>query len=295
MASSGPTLDALRREIDEIDDGIHDLLMRRTAVVEKVRSHKGSDNGPFLRPAREAAILRRLVQRHTGNFPVAALVHIWREIMSALVRLQGPFSVAVFAPAEFPHYWDLARDHFGASTPMTRFSNVEQVVRAAGESGNTVGVLPWPHESKPEPWWRHLASEEPDALRVISRLPFLATGRPDDPQAVAVAQMPQEPSGADRSLLAIATQAELSRSRFLSSAKAAGFAPQFVSEWQDSEPGAAWWYLIEIGEFLAADDPRLERLREAPDGSIWRVVRVGGYAEPLGGAQAAGSGTTRRA
>jgi chorismate mutase len=293
MASSESTLDALRREIDEIDDGIHDLLMRRTAVVEKIRRTKGLEAGPYLRAAREAAVLRRLIERHSGNFPKVALVRIWREIMSALVRVQGPFAVAVFAPADYPHYWDLARDHFGSSTPMIRCTTVEQVVRAASESEGTVGVLPWPHESRHEPWWRHLASEEPDTLRIIARLPFAATGRPDDPQAVAVAHMEQEPSGRDRSLLAIATVAEVSRSRFLAATKAAGFVPRFVSEWQDSEPGAEWWYLIEIDEFVAADDPRLARLLEAPEGTIARVVRVGGYAEPLSAAELAGTRTPR--
>jgi chorismate mutase len=293
MGSSDSTLDALRREIDEIDDGMHDLLMRRTAVAEKMRSIKGPAAGPYLRAAREAAILRRLVERHGGNFPKVALVRIWREIMSALVRLQGPFAVAVFAPSEFPHYWDLARDHFGSSTPMIRCTSVEQAVRAASETDGTVGVLPWPHESRHEPWWRHLASEEPHTLRIIARLPFAGTGRPEEPQAVAVAYMDQEPSGRDRSLLAIATVAEVSRSRFLAAARGAGFAPRFVSEWQDSEPGAEWWYLVEIDEFVAANDPRLARLLEAPEGTIARVVRVGGYAEPLSAAELAGTPVPR--
>ena len=46
---SGPrSLDELRREIDRIDDAIHDLLMERTAVVEEVGQAKalmGGNNG----------------------------------------------------------------------------------------------------------------------------------------------------------------------------------------------------------------------------------------------------------
>ena len=98
--ASPRSLDALRREIDRIDDEIHDLLMRRAAVAGEIRRSKGPDNGSYLRLGREAAILRRLVARHSGSFPKPALVRIWREIMAALTQLQGPFSVAVFAPAE---------------------------------------------------------------------------------------------------------------------------------------------------------------------------------------------------
>ena len=53
---------ALRDEIDEIDDTIHDLLMRRMALANRISEAKRARGatGALLRPAREAAILRRL-------------------------------------------------------------------------------------------------------------------------------------------------------------------------------------------------------------------------------------------
>ena len=55
-------LAALRDEIDEIDDTIHDLLMRRMALANRISETKRARGatGALLRPAREAAILRRL-------------------------------------------------------------------------------------------------------------------------------------------------------------------------------------------------------------------------------------------
>ncbi|TAN57065.1 MAG: chorismate mutase, partial [Magnetospirillum sp.] len=90
MSQDSATLDQLRREIDRIDDTIHDLLMQRSAVVESIAAAKPAGR-VTLRPGREAAILRRLLGRHRGPFPKMALVRIWREIMGALVALQGPF------------------------------------------------------------------------------------------------------------------------------------------------------------------------------------------------------------
>ena len=55
-------LAALRAELDGIDDGLHDLLMRRAAVVERVGALRGKVP---LRAGREAAILRRLVDAGT--------------------------------------------------------------------------------------------------------------------------------------------------------------------------------------------------------------------------------------
>lgn len=282
MATPGRTLDALRREIDRIDDEIHDQLMRRAAVVAEIGRNKG--NGKYLRPGREATILRRLMRRHSGNFPRSALIRIWREIIAALTQLQGPFSIAVFAPPEYPGYWDLARDHFGSVTPMTRQTAVEGVVRAASENPAVIGVLPYPHEASEDPWWRYLASEEPDALRIVARLPFIASGkepRGEALNAVAIARMEQEPTGRDRSFFAIETNNEVSRSRFIAAMKKVGLDPRFVGEWRDGESSATFLHLVEIVDLVAATDPRFERLREWEDAAIIRIIHVGGYAEPL--------------
>ena len=289
MASSGRTLDALRREIDRIDDEIHDLLMRRTDVVEEIGRSKGAGNGPYLRPGREATILRRLIARHRGDFPKTALVRIWREIIAALTQLQGPFSVAVFAPPEFPEYWDLARDHFGSATPMTRHLTVDNVVRATGEGREVIGVLPYPHEASPDPWWRHLGSEEREPLRVVARLPFIATGRSESPAAVAIARMDPEPTGRDRSFFVIETRSEVSRSRFQSAMKKAGFDARFVGEWAGTGRQESFMHLVEFSDMVAASDPRFERLQEGEEAAIIRISPVGGYAEPLSEDERAGT------
>src|SRR6185437_12724944 len=78
-------LEDLRRRIDEIDDQIHDLLMRRAELVEAIGNSKKSENAPVLRPGREARILRRLVARHRGRLPRSVLVRLWRELLSGTV------------------------------------------------------------------------------------------------------------------------------------------------------------------------------------------------------------------
>jgi chorismate mutase len=39
-------------------------------------------------PAREAQIIRRLIERNRGAFPPATLVRMWRELLAATVRQQ---------------------------------------------------------------------------------------------------------------------------------------------------------------------------------------------------------------
>ena len=115
------SLDSLRREIDVIDDQMHDLLMGRASIVERIGAIKVKDaQRVYIRPDREAAIVRRLVERHQGRIPASVVVRIWREMVAATSRLQGPFSVAVHAPGDAVLYWDLARDHYGSCTRMGR-------------------------------------------------------------------------------------------------------------------------------------------------------------------------------
>src|SRR3984885_14911490 len=87
-----PDLTALRARLDELDDKIHDLLMDRALVIEHVaRSGKTA----AFRPGREAAILRRMLTRHTGKLPAQTLVRMWREMLAGTTAMQTVVTVAV--------------------------------------------------------------------------------------------------------------------------------------------------------------------------------------------------------
>lgn len=85
-------LDALRREIDTIDDAIVDLLVRRFAATAQVRAVKSQDgslaSSPF-RPAREASMLRRLLARGGTGLPPDLVVRLWRVILSTSTQSQA--------------------------------------------------------------------------------------------------------------------------------------------------------------------------------------------------------------
>lgn len=294
MTNDNATLDDLRGEIDEIDDAIHALLMRRAAMAERIGAAKddsarsdGNAVAAYLRPGREAAVLRRLVTRHSGSFPLPSLVRLWREIMSSLVRLQGPFSVAVFTVADNPGYWDLARDHYGSTTPLIPCQSPIQVLREVAEGRATVGVLPFPQEGEAAPWWPFVANTRSNEPKVVARLPFLAssqgTGGPSRGQvsAVAVACLAPEETGDDRSLLTLELVEELSRARLLGALAAVGLAPL----WQATGPShggqGSGLYLIETEGFVSPDDGRLAKLAETLGNALNRVTILGAYPAPI--------------
>ena len=100
MSDTPSDLEELRRRIDEIDDRLQDLLIERMEIVARVGAHKRSAGGVAAhQPAREAEIIRRLVSRNHGGLPPATLVRMWRELLAATTRLQGAFTIAVYAAA----------------------------------------------------------------------------------------------------------------------------------------------------------------------------------------------------
>ena len=281
MDTTAPSaLEHLRAEIDRIDQEVLDLLVARSAVVRRIGEVKGDrlDGRPALRPAREAQILRRLAARADGRFPTAVLVRMWRELIAAQTRLQAPLSVAVFARDEgIPQVWDLARDHFGSTTPRGRVDRATQALRALNEGTATVAVLPLPNDD--ESWWVSLMSDQDRKLRAFARLPFVSS-HGEEARALAIGQLEIEPSGDDLALLAIEAGPGLSRGGLRELLVAADLPPAWVSGWRQS--GAApTLHLVEVNGYVDDGDSRLSDLQEAAGGEVLRVVPVGGYARPL--------------
>jgi chorismate mutase / prephenate dehydratase len=275
------SLDDLRRQIDEVDDALHDLLMRRADVVAAISSLKKGNGTPALRPGREAAILRRLLARHQGPFPPAMLMRIWREILSGTVAMQMDFAVAVYCTDAMPGYWDLARDHYGNQTRMVAFGTPSQVVRAVTEGAAGVGVLPMPTEGDQEPWWPQLVSADAQSPRVIARLPFAGRGsaRGAAGDALAIGRGEPEPTGLDRSLLVVETNAQTSRARVVSAIKAGGLVATFVAG-VESKPEMVS-NLLEFDGMLGNGDPRVVAALAPLGSAVDGVFLLGCYARPF--------------
>jgi chorismate mutase/prephenate dehydratase len=289
MSDSPTPLDDLRRRIDEIDDQLHDLLMRRTEIVAAIGREKKSGNVAPLRPGREAVILRRLMARHHGDFSRAALVRIWRELLATTVGLQTRFAVAVYAP-EQSGYWDIARDHFGSSTPLTAFGSISQVIRAVTDGQASVGILPMPREDDPDPWWRFIMSSDDSTPRVLVRLPFGARGnaRYDGGDALVVGSGTLEATGDDRSLVVVEASGGLSRARLFAAIGQTGLACSFCASFHAGDDTTL--YLVELTDFVPPQDPRLATLRKQLGGvTIDRIVSLGCYAAPLALAEPSGN------
>jgi len=268
MLSNQPGLEELRRRIDGIDDNLLDLLIDRLEVISQVAALKANGNTATYIPSREAAIIRRLVNRAGPTLPAGTLVRMWRELLAAGVRREGPFAVGAFVPPDGPGVWDISRDHFGSQMPMTMYQTTLQVIRAVTDHRVAVGVLPMPQDGDTDPWWVHIFSSDADTPRVIARLPFGPRGNARfDGDALAIGYGQQMPSdGADRTLLLTENAVDI------------GMKPTFIITTGRPDLMNS---LIEIDGFVPAGDPRLDQLRERLGGDLYRAIVAGGYAVPL--------------
>ncbi|MDE1149448.1 MAG: chorismate mutase [Azospirillaceae bacterium] len=281
MPPASPSLDALRREIDEIDAAIHDLIMRRGRVVERM-AHSKAGAKVFIRPGREASILRRLIGRHQGAVPVAAIVRIWREMIAAMTLIQGPFAVAVYAPGDDRGLWDIARDHYGTVTPLTPVNTTQGVLRALADGSATVGVVPVPQEEETDPWWRFLISDDTKTPKIIGRLPFTARpgGQREGGDALILGAVPLEATGQDHTLLGVELAQDMSRGRLKDMMEAASLPVGWFRIFHQPGGGGSV-HLIEVEDYVDGNDARLAALAEKLGDALVRVLPVGAYALPV--------------
>src|ERR671924_1828488 len=137
-----PSLQELRKEIDAIDEGVHRLLMQRGDIIDRLISVKQTQEvGSAFRPAREADMMRRLVERHRGILPLDTVESIWRVIISTFTYVQAPFSVHADVSVGESAMRDSARFHFGFVVPYVSHFSAQAAVEAVAKSKGDLALV----------------------------------------------------------------------------------------------------------------------------------------------------------
>ena len=164
-----------------IDEEVHRLLMARGDIIDRLIQVKQTQEvGSAFRPAREASMMRRLVERHRGMLPLDTVESIWRVIISTFTYVQAPFSVHADVSVSEPAMRDSARFHFGFVVPYVAHFSAQAAVDAVAKSKGDLALVS--ATSSRTPWWNALEAD--GAPKIIARLPFLE--RADHPAALPV-------------------------------------------------------------------------------------------------------------
>ena len=135
-----------RTQIDAIDEQILGLLHQRVACALRVGEKKSQLGLPLYDPTRERKIYERLTghNRIDGTLPDAAIVSIFREVISACRQAEHPTSVAFLGPSG-TNTQEAAVRFFGSAFSPLPCGNPDEVceatLRGAESGGTDYGVL----------------------------------------------------------------------------------------------------------------------------------------------------------
>lgn len=279
MSNTPDDLAALRREIDSIDEQLHDLLMRRGEVVTEIGRRKAVDGQLPFRPAREAQLLRRLLARHRGPLPAETVVRVWREIIASAIRLQGDLIVG-YCPFEgHGSALRLANGNFGLNTPTSRLETADAVVGAVAQGDVSVGLVPLPQSEGASDWWNQMP--EVPSVHVVARLPWPTPAEATSGSGAAafvLASSVPEDSGDDRSVLMVrcGEAVEIDNIVAAFAENRIGVDPQSVVVDRQASGGCV--YIVETEGFLDDADAGLRTAAQSLGGA--EVRWLGAYARP---------------
>jgi chorismate mutase len=195
---AAPALEALRRELDEIDDAMIALLSRRVGITQDVKSLKLVTSKALvspLRPAREAQIHRRilLLAKAKGIEPDLAL-RLWRNILTQSSLSQAPITLHVSKRLSQTMGHRLrVRDHFPAM-PVEEWKDEAQALMQVNVNPGDICVV-----ETTSPWVEAYVAGKAGQAHIIGTLPVLREGAM--PELLLIGTTAFEASGTDETLL----------------------------------------------------------------------------------------------
>lgn len=134
-------LDKLRKEIDNIDAQIVELLKQRARCVHEVGEIKKEAGVPTFVPERETALIAKLMQLNNGELPEKSLLSIYRQIVSCSFKLEGNMKIGYLGPeGTWSHQAALSR--FGESVELFPYPSFREVFSAVERGQINYGVIP---------------------------------------------------------------------------------------------------------------------------------------------------------
>jgi len=138
-------LEKLRERIDQIDEEILKLLNERAKIAKEIGEIKKQKNMEIHVPERERAIFEKILklnrEKFGEEFPSEALVHIYREIISACLSLEKPLKIAYLGPrTTFTH--QAALEFFGFSAQYVPCATIRDVFLEVESERADYGVVP---------------------------------------------------------------------------------------------------------------------------------------------------------
>ncbi len=275
---------AFRKQIDEIDDTIINLLKERINIVSRVGEYKRrtAPGRCPIRPAREAEMIRRIIAKfENSQFLPAAAAAIWRIIIGASTSVEANLTVSVFTPDRDNDYFWMAREYFGPFIPIIKQPHIKRVLGDIMDGKAAVGIVPMLRSADSTFWWTNLVQQGNDIPKVFARIPFVYNGTPprDAPSALAISRLAPEPSGNDCSLMVLEADHNTSQNKLQSAFTNARLDATWINI--ATLTPSVRHHLVEIKGFVTLEHAGIEMLMNTLGSSVINLSFIGAYAVPV--------------
>ncbi len=280
-----------RARIDAMDDELIALINDRCDIVAQVGALKRAhlDTRCFIRPAREALMIRRIAAQFEAHaFSSAAAAAIWRLIIAASTSLEQPLRItSYFQPNAQESYW-LAREYFGSFSNVVKETVPSRVIGHVMDGKALVGVLPALDAGNEDAWWKLLPRGEVNPRpSIFACLPYAfmedplhQPGSPLRPAALAVGYVDCEPTGDDVTYIVIESKHELSQSRIHGHFQQFPLPARWLQVIQEPETDSRL-HLIELEGFIERTHSALTSLHEQCRDQLHGITVLGAHAKPV--------------
>ena len=130
-----------REAIDVLDREILARLNERAMHAKAIGTLKAGSGGAAYRPDREAQVLARLCDVNGGPLSDAAVIGVFRQVMSACLALEQKLRIAYLGPAGTFSHAAVGR-HFGPFVDALPYATIDEIFRAAEAGQADYAVVP---------------------------------------------------------------------------------------------------------------------------------------------------------
>lgn len=264
-------LSQFRKQIDDIDDKIVDLLIQRTKIVEEVGKYKSQNSlsKSFIRSGREAKMLRNLTEKLKNTFPPQAVATIWRMIISTSLATEQKMNIQAYATKNNDIcYWQ-AREYYGSFIDIDTTDDLNEIINNVANGFYSIGVLPLDDENN-NPWWIRPNDEQND-IYVFARIPFVESLDSNNKPVLAIANVVPEKTNDDISLIAIKSDKKFEEISNVFNNFSLKY--NLLKTNQNN-------YLIEVNEYFDKNNEKYQNLQKSFQ-SNQQVRLLGTYASPI--------------
>ncbi len=268
----------IRKDIDNLDNSLLELLQKRMNLIAKVAKIKSSNNDKFfIRSAREADMIKNLTNNLPNSLPKSTIVNIWRRIITTANMYEQPIKIGIHNPKNLFEYEYVVRSYYGDIIPIINFDSTNSVVAALEKGEVQIGIFALPTKSfedgenisdrnLKENWWASLANNKL-GIKIFAKLPF--TENEDSKQnhlqpLVAVAIKPAEQSQEDKTLLYVEIDSEINEAKLSQELQQSGLSAKIIRFIRLSKIDHVTFCLVEVNGFIDESSSQLQQFHKSP-------------------------------